>query len=142
MGGFLCSDLEEELRRNILRQILSGASGTAVMNEKDLSRYRRQLLEKQQELSSTKSHAQTCLPAAGGFEGDLVDQANAEAEADLQIHLHQSDGRLLRAIEDALARIKQGRYGICTICRKPISAARLKAVPWTHLCRECKEHRG
>jgi RNA polymerase-binding transcription factor len=142
VGGLLCSDLEEELRRNILRQILSGASGTVVMNAKDLKRYRRQLLEKQRELSSSKSDAQTCVPAAGGFEGDLVDQANAEAEADLQIHLHQSDGRLLRAIEDALARMRQGRYGICTICREPISAARLEAVPWTHLCRDCKEHRG
>jgi RNA polymerase-binding transcription factor DksA len=45
--------------------------------------------------------------------GDLVDQANADAEADLHIRLHQSDAHLLRAIEDALARITQDRFGAC-----------------------------
>ena len=29
--------------------------------------------------------------------------------------------------------------GACTVCKQPISKARLEAVPWTHLCRECKE---
>ncbi len=48
--------------------------------------------------------------AAGGLQGDLIDEANAEAE--LQIRLHQTDGRLLRAIEEALGRIRQGTYGI------------------------------
>jgi DnaK suppressor protein len=53
--------------------------------------------------------------------------------------LHQTDGRLLRVIEEALARIKQGTFGVCAVCRRPIARARLEAVPWTHLCRECKE---
>ena len=75
----------------------------------------------------------------GHQQGDLVDQANANAEAELQIHLHQTDVRLLRAIEDALARINHGTYGVCTVCKQPITKARLNAVPWTHLCRECKD---
>jgi DnaK suppressor protein len=69
--------------------------------------------------------------------GDLADQANADAEADLHIRLHQSDAHLLRAIEDALARIAQERFGVCEICSSPISKARLEAVPWTRLCRDC-----
>jgi len=72
----------------------------------------------------------------GGLQGDLKDEANAEAE--LQIRLHRTDGRLLRAIEEALGRIRQGTYGICGVCNQPISRARLKAVPWTHHCRDCK----
>jgi DnaK suppressor protein len=79
------------------------------------------------------------VPAAGGLQGDVTDQANADAEAELQIRLHQTDGRLLRAIEEALARIRQGTYGVCVVCKQPISQARLEAVPWTRLCRECKE---
>lgn len=109
------------------------------MRAADLKRYRRLLLEKQRELAHVRPVAENWVPAAGGWEGDLVDQANADAEADLQIHLHQTDGRLSRAIEDALARIRHGTYGLCSGCNRPISKIRLEAVPWTHLCRECKE---
>jgi len=71
--------------------------------------------------------------------GDFADQANADADANLHIRLHQSEPRLLRAIEDALARIVQERSGMCEVCNSPISKARLEAVPWTRLCRDCKE---
>jgi DnaK suppressor protein len=79
------------------------------------------------------------VPAAGVLQGDMIDQANADAEAELQIRLHQTDGRLLRAIEEAVARIRQGTYGVCAVCKQPISKARLEAVPWTRLCLDCKE---
>jgi DnaK suppressor protein len=75
----------------------------------------------------------------GPWEGDLIDQANADAEAELQIRLHQTEGRLLRAIEEALARVRDGTYGVCGVCKQPISKARLEVVPWTRHCRECKE---
>ncbi len=106
----------------------------------DLQRYKRLLLQKQRELSSIREDAGARVPAAGGMEGDLIDQANADAEAELQIRLHETDGRLLRAVEEALARIRQGTFGVCQVCKRPISKARLEAVPWTRLCRECKEH--
>ena len=112
------------------------------MRAADLKRYQTLLLEKRRELSSSGPETKTLVPAAGGWEGDPVDQANADAEADLQIRLHQTDGRLSRAIEDALTRIRRGTYGLCSSCKRPISKLRLQAVPWTHLCRECKEQRG
>lgn len=71
-----------------------------------------------------------------------MDRASADAEAELQIQLHQSDARLERAIAEALARIGRGAFGICEDCGKPISRARLDAVPWTRLCRNCAEQPG
>ena len=109
------------------------------MDRKDLDRYKRALLKKRGQMSIASAEAESPIPPAGGGQGDLIDQANADTEADLQILLHQTDVRLLRAIEDALARINHGTYGVCTVCKQPISKARLNAVPWTHLCRECKE---
>jgi DnaK suppressor protein len=110
-----------------------------VGSAKDLQWYKGLLLEKQRELSSVQGDAGTRVPATGGLEGDLIDQANADAEAELQIRLHQPDAPLLRAIEQALARIKLGTFGACQVCKRPVFKARLEAVPWTRLCRECKE---
>jgi DnaK suppressor protein len=109
------------------------------MNTSDLQRYKRLLLAKLDELSAKHAVAVSPAPGAGDPQGDLVDQANADAEADLHIRLHQSDAHLLRAIEEALARITRDRFGICEKCSSPISKARLEAVPWTRLCRDCKE---
>src|SRR5260370_17794394 len=96
-------------------------------------------MEKRGELSSAQDDTRARVPAAGGLQGDLIDQANADAEAEVQIRLHQTDGRLLRAIEEALGRIRHGTYGICDACNQPISMPRLQPVPYTHHCRECKE---
>jgi len=109
------------------------------MDRRELDRYERALLEKRGELSVNSVEAESRIPAAGGGEGDQVDQANADAEAELQIRLHQTDGRLLRAVEAALARIRDGTFGICEACQNPISRARLEAVPWTRHCRDCKQ---
>ena len=109
------------------------------MGPADLKRFHNLLLKKRHELSSALGEAHSRVPAAGGLPGDMIDQANADAEAELQIRLHRTDGRLAGAIDQALARIGQGTYGVCEVCKRPISGARLEAVPWTHLCRECKE---
>jgi DnaK suppressor protein len=108
------------------------------MNRRDLDRYKRMLLEKRGEMS-VASDAASPIPAAGGHRGDPVDQASANTEAELQIQLHQTDARLLRAIEEAIARIRHGTFGTCEVCLNPISRARLEAVPWTRHCRDCKE---
>lgn len=109
------------------------------MGPADLRRYRGFLFEKRRELSSAPAKGRALVPAAWGWRGDLIGQANADTEAELQIRSYQADGRLLRAIEEALARIRQGTYGVCELCNQPIAQARLEAVPWKRLCRECKE---
>jgi DnaK suppressor protein len=112
------------------------------MGPADLQRYHKLLLQKRDELSSALNEGQSRVPAAGGLLGDFTDQATADSNAELQIRMHKTDGPLLKAIEEALARIKQGTYGVCGTCKEPISKARLEAVPWTHLCRECKERQA
>jgi DnaK suppressor protein len=109
------------------------------MNVTDLNRYRELLLAKRRALTAAKAATQSPAPSAGGDKGDLVDHASAAAEADLQVRLRETDSKLLRAIDEALGRIEHHAFGICQACGKPISGARLDAVPWSRLCRECKE---
>ncbi len=111
------------------------------MNKSDLSRYKNILLIKQQELATSKSLAGS-IPAGNEPRGDPIDMAASEATTAVQMRLKQTDSKLLRAIEDALTRIRQERFGICEECGQPISKARLEAVPWARLCKDCKEQQG
>ena len=76
------------------------------MGPRDLEHYKRLLLASLEELSVTRTEAEPPIAGDDALEGDLMDQANADAEAELQVRLHQSDAHLLRAIEEALARIR------------------------------------
>ncbi len=111
------------------------------MNKSDLFRYKNLLLAKQHELTTSKSLAGSISPG-GEPHGDPVDMAADEASATVQMRLKQTDSKLLRAIEDALTRIRQERFGTCGECGQPISKARLEAVPWARYCRDCKEQQG
>jgi RNA polymerase-binding transcription factor DksA len=71
---------------------------------------------------------------------DCVDvHARADTGVELQIRPRQSDDHLMRAIEDALVQIYRGSFGVCEVCKRLIPKARLEAVPWTRVCRDCKE---
>jgi len=110
-----------------------------VLTLRDAARYRTVLLAKRDELAAAAEGAESLVPPANDKSGDLIDWARADTEAELQIQRRQSDAHLMRAIEDALARINRGSFGVCEVCKQPISRARLEAVPWTRVCRDCKE---
>jgi DnaK suppressor protein len=42
-------------------------------------------------------------------------------------------------VDEALAAMKSGDYGICKNCGNPIDVARLKALPEATLCINCAE---
>jgi RNA polymerase-binding protein DksA len=105
----------------------------------DLNRYRQSLLAKQRELL-TANNGRLVLAPAGGFTGaDEMDRALAESQATIEAHVSQARSHLRKAIEWALVRLKMGNYGSCAACGNPISKARLEAVPWTDVCRDCAE---
>ncbi len=44
----------------------------------------------------------------------------------------------LEQINEALSRIDEGKYGVCTTCLKPIEADRLVVRPYSTLCMACQ----
>ena len=109
------------------------------MDTRELNRYKELLLAKRRELTNARAGNETPAPSSAGDQGDVVDHASAAIEAELQVHLRETDSKLLRAIDEALLRIERKTFGICQSCRTPIATPRLDAVPWSRLCRECKE---
>jgi DnaK suppressor protein len=49
------------------------------------------------------------------------------------------ESRLLKSVEEALARIATGDFGVCLRCDEAIPEKRLKAVPWASHCLSCQE---
>jgi RNA polymerase-binding transcription factor DksA len=60
--------------------------------------------------------------------------------SDIDIALLNHELGALRAVEDALARMHEGRYGICTCCGGELDAARLRAQPDAPTCPDCQAH--
>ena len=112
------------------------------MNVGDLNRYKELLLAKRRELTTARVGAEGPAPSSAVEGGDSAEHAAAAVEAEVQVRLRETDGKLLRAIDEALVRIERKTFGVCQACRTPISAARLDAVPWSRLCRECKEQQN
>jgi DnaK suppressor protein len=72
---------------------------------------------------------------------DLYDAASEEREREIQILLTDRDRTKLHAIDEALARIREGNYGVCEACDDDIAEGRLALLPFTRLCVSCQaEH--
>jgi RNA polymerase-binding transcription factor DksA len=60
-----------------------------------------------------------------------MDAAEQTREQDDAVALVAHDREQLRAVEDALRRMDDGRYGVSAISGAPIPFERLLVVPWT-----------
>ena len=70
--------------------------------------------------------------------GDIYDIASVERERELNLMFGDRDRLKIGEIEDALQRIKNKHYGECEECDEPIGQQRLKAMPFTRTCIDCK----
>jgi RNA polymerase-binding protein DksA len=60
----------------------------------------------------------------------MADMGTDNYEQEFTLGLMEKERKLLRDLNDALAKIQNGTYGICEGTGKPISKARLEAQPW------------
>lgn len=70
---------------------------------------------------------------------DPIDMTTQAAERELAMHSLDRHTMVARQLRLAIARIKDGTYGICTECEEEIAPKRLKAIPWAQLCVRCQE---
>ena len=69
---------------------------------------------------------------------DLVDIAADDVDRNNLEALGSQELKRLRAIDAALSRIENDRYGLCAKCNKKIPTERLMAIPYALMCIDCK----
>ncbi|MFM2343634.1 MAG: hypothetical protein RLZZ210_242 [Pseudomonadota bacterium] len=75
------------------------------------------------------------------FAPDPVDRASIEEEHALELRTRDRERKLLRKIEQSLAKIEDGSYGWCDETGEPIGVQRLIARPTANLSLEAQERR-
>ena len=70
----------------------------------------------------------------------LADLGTDSDEREKETYMLDRELRNLKNIDNALKRIHDKTYGVCNYCGEDISSTRLKAVPYTEFCINCKRN--
>lgn len=75
----------------------------------------------------------------GAHSNHMAESGTDANEEDVRLGRMESAGEEIEEIDEALARIREGLYGACEECGKPIALERLRAIPYARLCVPCKQ---
>jgi RNA polymerase-binding protein DksA len=114
------------------------------MDQAKLAQYERTLSDMRDRLTGDANQLAESIQEEIQPPGEVVTMPTHNADHDSEgltkdLALEQNETDLLAQVVDALERIREGEYGECTNCGRPISEIRLDAIPYTPYCRECQE---
>jgi len=108
------------------------------MNANTLAALRRALHRERRAMFQAVAGAEADLEAiADEYEAELEERAQEDCDARAYAALDDHGKRAIDAIDAALRRVAEGRYGECGACGKRITVARLRALPTALLCIRC-----
>ncbi len=100
---------------------------------------------KQLLLAELRHHAQqvsddqaAALDAAGEDAKESADVSMKDVTQEIALKLGDQESQMVADIDQALLRIEEGSYGVCTRCVKPIDERRLEALPTARYDAECQ----
>ena len=99
---------------------------------------KKQLKEEHKQLKAQLSANPVHDRGGMGYSTHQADDATEAFEQAKGLAMRQNTERLLKLVEEALARFDDGTYGLCTNCGCPIDPARLEALPYAELCLDCQ----
>src|SRR5258708_35979116 len=109
---------------------------------------RQRMLEAwRQELQRSFTDKRAAVRANTGHESggpetlDAADASETDLQLDVSVSLTEMTAEVLQRIDEALARIASGDYGVCAECSADIPTNRLAALPFAVRCRDCEELR-
>jgi DnaK suppressor protein len=109
----------------------------------DTNSLRQRLSDLRVRLLAELNHVRDGADDGSGQMGDFdpnhpADMATEMFEREMSETLTENVEELLHKVQRALARIEQGKYGLCEDCGKAIAQARLETVPYTSFCITCQ----
>jgi len=110
------------------------------MNAAQLRFFKDRLLALQKELRDNAGATTEHLRELS-FAPDPADRATLEEEHALELRTRDRERKLLKKIDQSLARIEDGSYGFCEETGEPIGLQRLLARPTATLSIEAQERR-
>jgi DnaK suppressor protein len=98
------------------------------------------LEERRKEIHDKLRSLRETLPAEVAEVKDAEEQSVDDFIQEVDFALMEMKSQTLGKIDEAIQRLEDGTYGICPECDSEISEARLTALPFASLCRDCQEN--
>lgn len=100
------------------------------MDKQKLEHFRVILLAQLRQHARLVSEEQAAaIDAANDGAKESADLSLRDVIEELALRLGEQDSQMVADIDQALLRIEEGSYGICSRCSKPIDERRLEALP-------------
>jgi DnaK suppressor protein len=112
--------------------------GEKYMNPKQLSQFKRILNALKKELSRDIDRTVHTMQDEATVFADPNDRASQESDLGVELRNCDRERKLIKKIEEAIARIDTHEYGHCIKCGIEIGLKRLEARPTATLCIDCK----
>ena len=110
------------------------------MNERQLAFFKERLKQLEQDILNNAGETTEHLRETQ-FVPDPADRATIEEEHALELRTRDRERKLLKKVQQAIARIDAGEYGWCEETGEPIGIPRLLARPTATLSLEAQERR-
>ena len=112
--------------------------GEEYMNARQRSHFRKILESLKAELSEEIDRTVHTMQDEATVFADPNDRASQESDISLELRNRDRERKLIKKIEETIAKIDMGEYGYCESCGVEIGLKRLEARPTATLCIDCK----
>ena len=112
--------------------------GEEYMNPKQRAHFKRILEALKQELSEDIERTVHTMQDEATVFADPNDRASQESDMALELRTRDRERKLIKKINDTIAKIDAEDYGYCDSCGAEIGLKRLEARPTASLCIDCK----
>jgi len=112
--------------------------GEEYMNSKQLEHFRKMLDAWKADLSQDIDTTLHSMQDEQTVFADPNDRATQESDMALELRNRDRERKLIKKINETIAKIDSGDYGYCEACGVEIGLERLQARPTATLCIDCK----